>query len=900
MPTILHRLRNVFRHRRIDGELRQEIETHLAMIEEAERAQGSTAEQARRDAHARFGNPVLYRERAVDAVIATSLETLAKEMTFAARRLARSPAFTIASVLTLALAIGANATIFAVVERVVINPLPYPDSDRIVQLDHGSQRLNVLSGWGLTPGLYYQYAERSRTVESVAIYQTDGATLTSDGEPTRIRIARVTPSLLAVTRVPPEVGRWLSDADGVPGAERVGVLSNALWMRRYNRDPAILGRSMLLGGLPTRIVGVMPPSFAFPDSRVEVWMPVQVTRAMGFGLWSYQGVARLRDGVTIADARNELTNLIADVPRAFPGDLGALGNVQTNLIVTPRPLKDAIVGGVEKALWALLAAVCVVLLIACANVTNLFLVRSEARQREVAIRRALGAGRFGIARFFLAESVLLSLSGGAIGVMFASSAVRLLVRFGPAMLPRLDEIHLDAVTGVYTFVLCTMAALMFSSIAVWHSRAVSSALHDAGRANTATPGRNRARQLLMGMQVALALVLLIASGLIARSFQNVRAVDPGFDPRWALTFSVGLSNREYPSRERAVAAHQTIVDGVRMLPSVTAASASTCLPLAGGCFGNSVRVLGRTLPADAVPPVARFRAVADGYFETMSMRLLRGRSIGRQDVDRQAPIVVVDQTFVDQFFPNQDPIGQFVASNRPPKRPGEEPDLAWREIVGVVSNTPTSTLVDSRPPPLLYMPMSIAAPEFGRTSLDGPEVAVMSYVVRTTSAPAGLLSAVRHVVDTVDRAIALAQVQTLQEILDRSSAQMAFTMVLLAIAAGVALLMGIVGIYGVMSYVVTQRTGEIGVRLALGAEPQAVTHMIVKQGAVVSIVGLAVGVAGAAVGSRLIESLLYRVTARDPVIFAAATFMLFSVALAACWLPARRAARLNPLDALRL
>src|SRR5262249_14517725 len=313
-----------------------------------------------------------------------------------------------------------------------INPLPYPDSDRLVQLDHGAQRLNVPNGFGLTPGLYYQYAERAHTLERIAIYQTDGATLTGDGEPARIRIARVTSSLEAVTRVPPALGRWFSDDDGIPGAAPVAVLSYGLWTRRYNSDGAVLGRSVLVGGLPTRIVGVMPSSFEFPDARVDLWMPVQLARSQGFGLWGYQGVARLRDGATIAETRGELASLITDLPRAFPGDLGALGNVETNLIVTARTLKAAMVSGVEKALWALLAAVGVVLLVACANVTNLFLVRSEVRQREIAIRRALGAGRLGIARFFVAEAILLSMIGGVLGVMLAWSAVGLLVRYGPA------------------------------------------------------------------------------------------------------------------------------------------------------------------------------------------------------------------------------------------------------------------------------------------------------------------------------------------------------------------------------------------------------------------------------------------------------------------------------------
>jgi putative ABC transport system permease protein len=895
--STLGRLWNVFRRTRIDDELRQEIETHLALIERDEQAQGSSAEQARTDARARFGSPLAYRERALEAVMATWLEHAGKEIIFASRRLVRSPVFTIAVVLTLALAIGANASIFAVVERVVLNPLPYPDSDRAIALDHGSQRLNIPAGFGLTPGLYYQYSERSRTLESVAIYQADGATLTGDGEPERIRVTRATPSLLSVMRVPPVLGRWFTDLEGVPGAPQVGVLSHGLWLRRYGHDSAILGRVVLLGGIPIRIIGVMPPSFAFPDSRVDLWIPAQVSRAMGFGLWSYQGVARLREGATITDARNELTSLIADVPRAFPGDVGALGNAQTNLIVSARTLKEATVGGVERALWMLFAAVGLVLLIACANVTNLFLVRSEVRQREVAIRGALGAGRLGVARTFLAESVLLSMTGGVLGVALASGAVRVLVRFGPANLPRLNEIRLDGVAVAYAVVLSTLAALIFGAMPVRRSGSMALALHESGRTSTASRGRHRARQVLMGAQVALALVLLIASGLLVRSFQKLRALDPGFDARSALTFSIGLPDRNYPNREAAIAAHHAILDGLNALPGVRTASASTCLPLAGGCFGNTVQVRGRVLPPNTSPPVALFRAVAGGYFEAMGMRILRGRAIERQDVERHAPVVVVDQAFVGQFFPNQNPIGEHVASNRPPRRLGESPELVWLEIVGVVSKTPIFTLVDPHPLPQLYMPMSIASVP---ASLLGPDVAVMSYVVRSTTPPTGLLPAVRRVVERVDRTLALAQARSLQEILDRSSAQMAFTTVLLAIAATAAVLLGVVGIYGVMSYLVTQRTGEIGVRLALGAEPRSVARMIVRQGGLVALVGIAVGLAGAFTGSRLIDSLLYGVNARDPAIFTATTVTLLGVALIACWLPARRAARLNPLDALRL
>jgi putative ABC transport system permease protein len=440
--------------------------------------------------------------------------------------------------------------------------------------------------------------------------------------------------------------------------------------------------------------------------------------------------------------------------------------------------------------------------------------------------------------------------------------------------------------------------LAFGTVPVWRSGPMVLALQDSGRANTATRGRHRARQLLMGAQVALALVLLIASGLMIRSFQNLRAVDPGFDAQSALSFTIGLPERDYPTREAGVAAHQAILDGLAALPGVRTASASTCLPLSTGCFGNTLRVRGRVLAPGSIPPVALYRAVAGGYFDAMGMRVVRGRGIDRRDVEQRRPVVVVDQALVNQFFPNQNPIGEYVASNRPPRRPGEEPDFAWLEIVGVVSNTPIFTLGDAHPLPQLYMPMSIASGP--KITLDGPSTAVMNYVVRSTTPQAGLMAAVRRVVDTVDTTLALAQVRSLQEILDRASAQMAFTMVLLLIAAIVALLLGVVGIYGVMSYLVTQRTGEIGVRLALGAEPHAVARMIVRQGGLVALCGIAAGLGAAATGSRLIDSLLYGVNARDPGVFAATTAVLFAVALIACWLPARRAARLNPLDALRL
>src|SRR5436190_1055848 len=896
----LRRLWNMLRRDRLDDELRQEVDTHLALIEEEERANGAGA-QATRQARARFGSPLVHRERALDGVMATSVENIWKEAGFAARRLVRSPAFSAAAVLTLALAIGANAAIFAVVQRVLLNPLPYPDSDRLVDVDHGSQRLNLPSGLGITRGYYYQYLERSRTLDGIALYAAENATLTGDGEPERIRTTRATASLATVLRVGPAIGRWFSEDEGQPGGPQRVVLSHGLWIRRYGGDPGILGRTINLGGVSMDVIGVMPQGFAFPDPRVDAWTPQQITRSLGFGIWLYGAVARLRDGVTVADARTEMNTLIADITRAFPGDEFAAGNsAGIALFSTVRTLKEAMVGAVARALWILLVSVGLVLLVACANVANLFLVRSDARQREVAVRVALGAGRSGIARYFLAESVLRSVAGGALGLAIACGAVRLVVSAGPATLPRLAEIRVDGVAVAYTLLLSVVTAFVFGAIPLWRSIPLGPALNESGRGNTATRSRHHARRLLMGGQVALALTLLIASGLMVRSFQKMRDVDPGFNPDSVLTFRIGLPDRAYPTRAAAVAAHLAILDRLAALPGVVAVSASSGLPLGSGCMGDTLLVQNRRIPPGTTPPIARFCAVAGGYFEAMGMRLLGGRRITRDDVERSLPVVVVNEALAKRVFPNQNPLGHYVSSNAPPARAEGAPGPTPLEIVGVVSNTPSRSLAEPDAASQLYMPMSIAGgPGIPPTALLGPDVALMAFVVRSTTPPSALLPSVRGAVSLVDPKLALALVTTLQAMVDSASAQMAFTMVLLAVAAGVALMLGVIGIYGVMSYIVSQRTAEIGVRLALGAEPRSVAAMILRQGGAVAVAGAVVGLVAAFAGSRLIASLLFGISPHDPAVFAATTVLLLIVVALACWLPARSAARLSPVEALR-
>jgi putative ABC transport system permease protein len=452
----------------------------------------------------------------------------------------------------------------------------------------------------------------------------------------------------------------------------------------------------------------------------------------------------------------------------------------------------------------------------------------------------------------------------------------------------------------FTFLLTLLVALGFGAIPLMRKVPISMFLYDGGRNSTASRGRHRVRQLLMGGQVALALVLLVCSGLMMRSFQKLRAMDPGFNPTAALTFRLGLPNREYKNREVAAAAHQAIIDRLSAFPGVTAVSATSALPLQDGCFGNGVLVEGQVLPPRTVPQGARLCAVAGGYVEAMGMRLLRGRSIERGDVDRGEHIALINQAFAQTFFPNDDPIGHRVQSNAPPG-PTPEDAPPWLTIVGVISNTPVLALAEARRTPLLYMPMSISGgPNIPNIAMLGPNIANMSYVVRSSAPGITSLRDVRRAIDMVDPNLAIAQMQTLEEILDRGSSETSFTMVLLTIAASVALLLGVIGIYGVVSYIVSQRTAEIGIRLALGAEPRTLMRMIVLQNGRVTVVGLTLGIVAALLGGRMIESLLYEVNPRDPFVFAATALMLLAIAVLACWLPARRAARLNPVEILRM
>jgi len=801
-----------------------------------------------------------------------------------ARRLARNPGFALAATLTLALGMGGTVAIYAVVDSVILNPLPYPESDELVWLDNAGPGIDLTEGLGFTSGLIYHISRHQHTMTAMGAFSTGDVTVTGDRDPERVRRALVTPSLGEVLGVPPERGRWFLEGDGAPGGPAVVVLSHALWSRRYGSDPAIVGRSILIDDTPTEVVGVMPPSFRFPDNEVRLWLPLHLDADATLGGFWLQAVGRMREGVTPSEVRSETQALYRGLAESFPAEPGRvrwiLEDVGVTALVTS--LKTSMVGRVAQTLWILLGTVGIVLLIAFANVANLFLVRAESRQREVAVRGALGAGRLDQVYDALMEGVLLSGLAGLAGLVLAQGAVRLLVLHGPATLPRLQEVGVDGSVLLFALAVMTLAGVAFGAIPLFRRQAGIVGILRATSGATADRLRVRGRSFLVAGQMALAVVLLVGSGLMVRSFMHLRAIDAGFEASPdILTLSFGLPLSEYPDGPTAAAFSQALVTGIRGLPGVEAAGVVTCLPLDGWCSGNHVSVEGRMVREGTLPPVVAVRRAGPDYFRTMGIEILEGRGLERADAEGGPPVVVISRSLATDYFPQEDPLGRRVAVGS---------DTTWSTVVGVVEDVPALDLTRVGDP-LIYFPLA------------GPGIAGVSarngaVTVRAQNA-AGLLSAIRSRLADVDPDVAIARVRTTERIVADASARMAFTMVLLVLAGGVALVLGVVGIYGVISYLVGRRRAEIGVRMALGARPSEVRWMVVRGGAQVAGVGLAVGMAAAFGLTRLMVALLFDVEPTDPFTYAVVGLGLFGVALLAAWVPARRAASTDPARALR-
>ena len=804
------------------------------------------------------------------------------------RRAAGSPGFTLVSLATLAIGIGANVAIFTVVNAVLLRPLPMPDSERLVLLRHAAPGLTQLDELPLSDALYFFYAAESRTLEGVAAFQPLQASFTGADNPQRVQAAAVTASFFEVMRTPPQLGRTFMPDDDRPGAAPVIVLSDGLWRARFGSDPGVIGRMADIDGARVEVVGVMPPGFFFSQPEAELWRPLQLDRDnTQLGAFGIAGVARLADGTTLEQAQAELATMLSNLAEVFPDEAAAPVLAAAGFRPLVDRAREAVVGDIEATLWILLGAVGFLLLIACANVANLLLVRSEARRGEAAIRAALGSSRGRLAGAALVESVVLGVAGGIAALPLALLAVRLVVSFGPQALPRLDEISADAAVLAFGLAVSIVAGLLFGVLPALRASAAGATGHMTAGARGASAGRERqlARRGLVVVQIALALTLLVGSGLAVRSFGRLAAVDPGFDPVDVLTFGLALPERDYDADAR-LGFHRQLVERLRALPGAVDAAAATTIPLGGAVTGSGYSIEGRPLDDGEVPPVFMSKVVSPEYFDTLRIELAEGRRFDRLDGERGDSVVVVSQVVANAYWPGESALGKGIRAGGPPEE-GQE----WSRIVGVVGAVHETTLHED-PLPLVYYPLPGAAGDAGAP-------ATMRYAVRARNA-AGLGAAVREAVRGLDPMLPIADVETLETLVDRARAERAFVMVLLLIAAGLALLLGSVGLYGVVSYTVAQRRREIAIRMAVGARATDVGRLVLTEAGSLALVGAALGIGAAVALTRRLQAVLFETSPLDPAVFLGVSTILVGVCLLASWLPARRAARIDPMHALRV
>lgn len=815
------------------------------------------------------------------------MESIGSQVRYLLRRFGRTPLFTIVALTTLAVGIGANSAIFSVVNGVLLKPLPFKDPERLVGVWHkapgvGFDELNQ------GPAFHFTYRDENRVFEDVAMWNNASASVTGLAEPERVEALRVTDSLLPILRVQPMLGRAFSAADDSPGSPQTVILSYAYWQRKFGGDRRVVGRKLIVDGRPRDLIGVLPQSFRFLRSQPALLFPFQFNRNEVFvGNFSYRGIARLKPGITLEQANADVARMLPLVLKKFPLPQGFTLKMFEEARLGPniRPLKQDAVGDVGKVLWVLLGTVGMVLLIACANVANLFLVRAEGRHRELAIRMAIGAGRAQIARELLFESVTLGIMGGALGLFLAYVGIRLLIAIGPQSIPRLEEISIDPVVLLFTVVISLLAGLLFGLFPIFKYAKpdLSSALKKGGRSFSEGKERHRARNGLVVSQIALALVLLISSGLMIRSFQALRHVHPGFiRPEEVLTLRISIPKAEISDDEQAIRTHEQIMHRIEQIPGVVSVGLSTSITMDGWDSNDAIFVEDFPAPEGRIPPIRRFKWVSQNYFATMENPIVAGRDITWTDIYNKAPVAMITENLAREYWKNPaKAMGRRIREN--PKNP-------WREIVGVVGNEHDDG-VNAKATPTVYWPMLVE-------HFYGDELIAqrnMAYAIRSRRVGnTTFFKEIQQAVWSASPNLPLANVRLLTEILDDSMARTSFTLIMLSIAAGVALLLGLVGIYGVISYSVSQRTKEIGIRIALGAQQGTVRGMFVRHGLLLTCVGITLGL-GTSLGlTRLMSALLFGVSPLDPVTYGGVSVVLGAVALLATYLPARRASCVDP------
>ena len=892
VPDRYRELRDLLRGERVEDEVSEEIEHHIASRVRDNIAAGMSPQDAQEEAARRFGNAEEYRRRTrqIDERRlrrrrrAQKLDLAQRSFRQAGRSLVRQPGFTALAVITLALGLGAQTAIWTLLDAVVLRPLQYPDATRLVVVNHPVPGVAVHATWGVSFAGYFHFRDHNRSFDDIGMYLQQSVNVSGDGEPERVTRALATVSLLSVLGARPAVGRLFAQAEDEPPRAPVAVLAHEFWVRRYGGDAQVVGRTIEVDGSPVEIIGVLPPGFRAPRSAVDLWMPLGLDRNRpAENAHMFSAVARLRDGVTPAAARADVSRLTAEFTTLFPRAYTDAFMRDTRFDVAVVPLREHVVGNVSRVLWILLGSVSLVLLIACANVANLFLVRAEARRRELAIRSALGAGRLELAWHYLAESVLLALFAGGIGLLLAHGGLRLLVALAPPGIPRMDEVGVGASALSFAIAVSLGAGVLFGMIPLLRGAPNLGVLREGGRGGTSSRRSHAVRGALVVAQVALALVLLAGAGLMLRSFRNLRHVDTGIDATGVLSFEVTLPSRRYQSDESVNAFYRELTQRLEQLDGVSRAGATTWVPAGGSGGCAAVFVEGQPLGPDDAPPCVVVGKTTPGFIESLGMRV-QGRTPSWSE-DGGTGSAVVTRAMADRIWPGESALGKGVRV----WGPGEP----YYRVVGVVEGVRAD--LDGPPVEALYLPM---------LPLEGAPLWQPSWwsmiVVRTNGdAPERFVPLVKRVVAELDPQVPLANVQSMERVVAAGLARRTFTMLLLGIAAGMALLLSMVGLYGVISYVVGQRTAEMGIRMALGAPAARVRGLVIRQAVAVVGIGIVLGLIAAYASTRALEALLFDVSPTDPVVLGAVSALLAVIALAASWGPAYRASRVDPVESLR-
>lgn len=887
-----------FRRRRYD-DISVSIREHIAERIDELTEEGMTFREAEQQTRREFGNVTLMEQRSREAWQWAALESILTDLRFALRRLGNSPGFTATVLLTLAIGIGANTSVFSVINSVLLKPLPYPDSGRIAALwldaPGASGLANFSSGLQISPSMYLTFAEHNHTFQSMGIWVPSTANVTGVGQPEWVQSDVISDGVLQTLDVPPFLGRWLSGTDQDPHGAKTAMLSYGYWQRRFGGDRSVIGRAIQVDAETRTVVGVMPRGFRIGDQDFDLLLPYALDRAhLKLAPFCCNGIGRLKPGVPLAQANADLARLLPVWMDSWSNGPGTNPHYYEQWRITPnlRPLKQQVIGNIGNVLWVVMATVGLVMLIACANIANLMLVRAEARHQELTIRAALGAGRARIARELLIESLTLGLVGGILAVGVAYGGLRLLTAIGPADLPRLSEVSLDARSLGLAFMLSVLSGLFFGSIPVLRFVRARPGITMSQTNRTASAGRTRqrSRSVLVITQVALALVLLVSALLMIRTFAALRGVRPGFtDAADLQTFSTWIPDQLIGDSRMVMRTENDIVDQLSAIPGVSAVGFAGAVPMDGNDPNwDQILVEGKWYEGTE-PPMRLFNYVSPGYFHVMGTHLVAGRDFTWADVYNLRPEVIVSENFARESW------GSAAAAVG--KRVHQFTKTPWQEVIGVAEDVHVHG-VDEKAPAMIYWPAMLYSPYTPTPTVSTSRY--VTFVLRSNQAgTSGLLNRAQQAVWAVNPNLPMASIRTMQELYNKSMARTSFTLVMLAIAGGMALALSLIGIYGVISFAVTQRTREIGIRLALGAQKNRLHWMFVRSALRLTGLGIAFGLAAAGFLVQLMKSLVFGIHPLDPVTFIAVPLILTTAAALASYLPARRAVSVDPVQTLR-